>query len=154
MPQLFLRNGKDKAMIYNSDQIKEIIPHRYPMLLVDQIIEINNTKIVGLKAVSVNEPFFSGHFPAKAVMPGALIVEACAQVGAVLLLSKEENKGKLAYFAGINKVRFKRQVIPGNTLRMEVELTSLKMNIGIASIKVSCEDNVVCFGEIMFGIGS
>lgn len=154
MPQLFLRNGKDKAMIYNSDQIKEIIPHRYPLLLVDQIIEINNTKIVGLKAVSVNEPFFSGHFPAKAVMPGALIVEACAQVGAVLLLSKEENKGKLAYFAGINKVRFKRQVIPGNTLRMEVELTSLKMNIGIASIKVSCEGNVVCFGEIMFGIGS
>lgn len=154
MPQLFLRNGKDKAMIYNSDQIKEIIPHRYPLLLVDQIIEINNTKIVGLKAVSVNEPFFSGHFPAKSVMPGALIVEACAQVGAVLLLSKEENKGKLAYFAGINKVRFKRQVIPGNTLRMEVELTSLKMNIGIASIKVSCEGNVVCFGEIMFGIGS
>lgn len=141
-------------MVYNSDQIKEIIPHRYPMLLVDQITEMDENSITGLKAVTVNEPFFQGHFPVKAVMPGVLIVEACAQTGAVLLLSQPENKGKLAYFAGINKVRFKKQVVPGDLLKMEVKLLSLRMNIGIAEIKVTTNQQLVCSGEIMFGIGS
>ena len=141
-------------MLYNSEQIKQIIPHRYPMLLVDQIIEMSETSIVGIKAVTINEPFFMGHFPVKAVMPGVLIVEACAQSGAVLLLSKPENKGKLAYFAGINIVLFKKQVIPGDVLRMEVVLTSLRLNIGIAQIKVTSDNELVCVCEIMFGIGS
>lgn len=140
-------------MIFNSDQIKEIIPHRYPMLLVDQIIEMTDSEIVGIKAVSINEPFFQGHFPVKAVMPGVLIVEACAQTGAVLLLSKPEHKGKLAYFAGINKIRFKKQVIPGDVLRMHVSLTSFRFNIGVAEILVTCEDQLVCQGEILFGLG-
>lgn len=141
-------------MVYNSDQIKEIIPHRYPMLLVDQITEMDENSITGLKAITVNEPFFQGHFPVKAVMPGVLIVEACAQTGAVLLLSQPENKGKLAYFVVINIVRFKKQVVPGDLLKMEVKLLSLRMNIGIAEIKVTTNQQLVCSGEIMFGIGS
>lgn len=140
-------------MLYDADQIKEIIPHRYPMLLVDQILEINDESIIGKKAVSINEPFFQGHFPQKAVMPGVLIVEACAQVGAVLLLSQPEHKGKLAYFAGINKVRFKRQVIPGDTLIMKITLKSQRLNIGVADIEVTVLDQIVCTGEIMFGLG-
>lgn len=139
-------------MIYNADQIQEIIPHRYPMLLVDQICELDENKIVGLKCVSANEQYFIGHFPNKKVMPGVLIVEACAQTGAVLLLSQPKHQGKIAYFAGINKVRFKRQVIPGDTLIMNVELTSMRLGIGIAQIKVTVNEQLVCRGEIMFGV--
>ncbi|HLU20940.1 MAG TPA: 3-hydroxyacyl-ACP dehydratase FabZ, partial [Bacillaceae bacterium] len=99
-------------------QIKEIIPHRYPFLLVDRIVEIEDEKrAVGIKNVSANEEFFNGHFPDYPVMPGVLIVEALAQVGAVAMLKKEENRGKLAFFAGIDNCRFKRQVKPGDQLR-------------------------------------
>ncbi len=109
-------------MLTNVD-IQKIIPHRYPFLLVDKIIEIEGgKKAVGIKNVTINEPFFQGHFPGNPIMPGVLIVEAMAQVGAVAVLSLEENKGKLAVFAGIDNARFKKQVKPGDTLRMEVEL--------------------------------
>ena len=101
-------------MELNIDQIKEIIPHRYPFLLVDRILELEEgKKAVGLKNVSANEEFFNGHFPDYPVMPGVLIIEALAQVGAVAMLIKEENRGRLAFFAGIDNCRFKRQVRPG-----------------------------------------
>ena len=105
----------------NIDQIKEIIPHRYPFLLVDKIVELEvGKRAVGIKNVTANEPFFQGHFPEYPLMPGVLIIEAMAQVGAVAMMSLEENKGKLGVFAGIDKVRFKREVRPGDPLTMEI----------------------------------
>ena len=109
------------------DAIKAIIPHRYPFLLIDRVEEHEpGVRAVGVKNVTANEPFFQGHFPEYPVMPGVLIVEALAQAGAVAMLSLEENRGKLAFFAGIDKVRFKRQVRPGDTLRLECEITKAR----------------------------
>jgi 3-hydroxyacyl-[acyl-carrier-protein] dehydratase len=139
-------------MLYNSDQIQQIIPHRYPFLLVDQILSIEDQKIVGIKAVSANEMHFLGHFPQKHVMPGVLIMEALAQTGAVLLLSQEQFKGKLAYFAGMDKVRFKRQVVPGDVLRLEVELVQQRGAIGFASAKAYVGDQLAASGELMFAV--
>lgn len=142
-------------MLLNSNQIQEIIPHRYPFLLVDQIISISDdkTEIVGKKCVSANEMQFLGHFPNKHVMPGVLIVEALAQTGCVLLLSKEEYKGKIAYFAGINKMRFKRQVIPGDVIELTVKFTNNKASIFFADVIAKVEGKVVCSGEILCAVG-
>ena len=113
-------------------QIMEIIPHRYPFILIDTIEEMEKGKrIVGTKNVTMNEYFFQGHFPAEPVMPGVLIIEALAQVGAVLILSQEEFKGKIAYFGGINNAKFKKKVVPGDTLKLELEMTALKGPIGM-----------------------
>lgn len=139
-------------MLYNSNQIQTIIPHRYPFLLVDKIESMSESDIVGTKCVSANEMHFIGHFPEKHVMPGVLIVEALAQVGAVLLLSRPEYKGKIAYLAGINKIRFKRQVVPGDVLKLEVSLVAMKAGIGIAKVSASVLGEVAAFGEIMFGV--
>ncbi len=104
------------------NEIKEIIPHRAPFLLIDRIDEMElGKRIKGLKNVTFNEPFFNGHFPQEPVMPGVLIIEALAQVGAVLILSEEHNKGKTAFFAGIDSAKFKDKVIPGDSLELEVE---------------------------------
>ncbi|MGM9913452.1 3-hydroxyacyl-ACP dehydratase FabZ [Floccifex sp.] len=140
-------------MIYNSNQIQDIIPHRYPFLLVDRIEQMDETTITGIKCVTANEMTFMGHFPEKHVMPGVLIVEALAQTGAVLLLSKEENKGKIAYFAGINKMRFKRQVIPGDVLELKVEFTNSRAGIYFANVQAKVEGNIVATGEILCGLG-
>ena len=138
-------------MIYNSNDIQKIIPHRYPFLLVDTIEKIiDDTAIIGKKCVSANEMQFMGHFPEKHVMPGVLMIEALAQTGAVLLLSKEENRGKIAVLAGVNKIRFKRQVIPGDTLTLKVELTKMKAGIGFANATALVGDEVAVKGEIMF----
>lgn len=138
----------------NIDQIKEIIPHRYPFLLVDTILELEvGKRAVGLKNVTVNEPFFQGHFPEYPVMPGVLIVEAMAQVGAVALLSVEENKGRLAFFAGLDNVRFRQQVRPGDTLHMEVEILSFKRNIGKGKAIAKVGDKIACEAELMFALG-
>ncbi|RGD73009.1 3-hydroxyacyl-[acyl-carrier-protein] dehydratase FabZ [Anaerofustis stercorihominis] len=140
-------------MIYNSNDIQKIIPHRYPFLLVDTIEEIiDDTVIIGKKCVSANEMQFMGHFPEKHVMPGVLMIEALAQTGAVLLLSKEENKGKIAVLAGVNKIRFKRQVIPGDTLTLKVELTKMKAGIGFANATALVGDEIAVKGEIMFAV--
>ena len=135
-------------------QIKEIIPHRYPFLLVDRVLEIEEGKrAVGIKNVSVNEEFFNGHFPHYPVMPGVLIVEALAQVGAVAMLKKEENRGRLAFFTGIDNCRFKRQVKPGDQLRLEVEIIRSKGMIGKGKGVATVDGEVVCEAEIMFALG-
>ncbi|MFD1706837.1 3-hydroxyacyl-ACP dehydratase FabZ [Siminovitchia sediminis] len=135
-------------------QIKEIIPHRYPFLLVDRILEIEEGKrAVGIKNVSANEEYFNGHFPDYPVMPGVLIVEALAQVGAVAMLKKEENRGKLAFFTGIDKCRFKRQVKPGDQLQLEVEMIRVKGPVGKGKGIARVGDELVCEAEIMFALG-
>lgn len=135
-------------------EIQKVLPHRYPFLLVDRILESSDDqKIVGLKNVSANEYYFQGHFPEYPVMPGVLILEAMAQVGAVWILSKPEFRGKIALFAGIDKVRFRRQVVPGDQLRIEVEVLKLRSRIGKAQAKAYVADEVAAEAEIMFAIG-
>lgn len=137
----------------DSAAIRKIIPHRYPFLLIDTIVELApGVRAVGIKNVTANEPFFQGHFPDYPVMPGVLIVEAIAQVGAVAMLSDPEHTGKLALFAGIDKVRFKRQVMPGDTLRLEVELGQIRRNVGSGSGTASVNGEIACRGEFLFAL--
>lgn len=136
------------------EQIQEILPHRYPFLLVDKIVELEpGQRAVGIKNVTRNEYYFQGHFPGKAVMPGVLQVEALAQTGAIAVLSLEEYKGKIVYFGGIDKLRFKQVVVPGDTLRMEVELIKRRGPIGIAKAVATVNGKVAVQGEITFAIG-
>ncbi|ANX14086.1 3-hydroxyacyl-[acyl-carrier-protein] dehydratase FabZ [Fictibacillus arsenicus] len=136
------------------EEIKEIIPHRYPFLLIDRILEIDEgQRAVGIKNVTANEEFFNGHFPEYPVMPGVLIVEALAQVGAVAMLKKEENRGKLAFFAGIDNCRFKKQVVPGDQLRLEVEMTRVRGSIGKGKGIATVDGQVACEVEITFALG-
>ena len=140
-------------MLLNSDQIKQILPHRYPFLLVDAVTEKEGLeKIKAIKNVTVNEPFFQGHFPQKHVMPGVLIIEALAQAGAILLLSHEQYQGKLAYFAGIDKCRFKRQVVPGDQLLLSVDVLKLKGPVGKAKAVATVNGELAATAEIMFAI--
>lgn len=143
----------EKLTNLNIEDIKKIIPHRYPFLLVDKIEEVQlGKKAVGYKNVTANEEFFQGHFPDYPVMPGVLMVEAMAQVGAVSLLAMEENKDKLAFFAGIEKVRFKKQVIPGDVLKIEVEIITLRGPIGKGKGTITVNGEVAVSGELMFAI--
>lgn len=140
-------------MELTSNQIQEILPHRYPFLLVDRITALESGKsAVGIKAVTVNEMHFLGHFPEKHVMPGVLIVEALAQVGAVAILSVEENHGKLVYFAGINSMQFRRQVVPGDVLELSIELTKTERGIGYGNAVAKVGDEVAAKGELTFAI--
>ncbi|MFP4439416.1 MAG: 3-hydroxyacyl-ACP dehydratase FabZ [Chloroflexaceae bacterium] len=137
-----------------TQEIMEIIPHRYPFLLVDRILELEpGVRALGEKLVTINEPFFQGHFPDMPIMPGVLIVEALAQTGAVATLSQPENKGKLAFFAGIDTVRFRRPVRPGDTLRMEVTLDKIRRGVGKGQGKATVDGQLVCEGGIMFALG-
>ncbi|WP_206811175.1 3-hydroxyacyl-ACP dehydratase FabZ [Paradesulfitobacterium ferrireducens] len=136
------------------DKIQEILPHRYPFLLVDRIIEFEEGKrAVGIKNVSANEGFFSGHFPKYPVMPGVLIMECLAQVGAIILLSKEEYAGRIPLFAGMDEVRFKRQVRPGDQLRLEVNVLKLRHGVGVAEGKAYVGDELAASGKVMFALG-
>ena len=133
--------------------IMEVIPHRYPFLFVDKVEIIESgIKGVGYKNVTMNEYYFQGHYPGMPVMPGVIIIEIMAQVGATILLSHDEFKGKVPYFAGINKARFKRKVVPGDTLRVEVEITKLRGSIGIGQGKAYVGDEIAAQGEFMFAI--
>jgi len=144
---------KGEYNVLDSKQIQAIIPHRPPFLLVDKIVEMEEGKrAVGLKNVTINEPHFLGHFPEYTVMPGVLITEALAQVGAVAMLSIESNKGKIGFLAGLDNFRFRGQVVPGDTLMLEVEITRLKGSIGKGKATARVEDKIVAEGEIMFAL--
>lgn len=139
--------------MYEIEQIKEIIPHRYPFLLVDKVTEVEEGKrVVGFKNVTINEPFFQGHFPEYPVMPGVLIIEALAQTGAVAILNMEGNKGKIGFLAGVDKCRFKRQVKPGDQLKLEVEITRIKGPVGKGKALATVDGELACEAEIMFAI--
>ena len=134
--------------------IQQILPHRYPFLLVDRILEVEEgKKIVGIKNVSMNEPFFQGHFPNYPVMPGVLIIEAMAQVGAVAILSMPAFAGRIALLAGIDKARFRRQVVPGDILRIEVEVLKLRGTVGKSQAKAYVGEELAVEAELMFALG-
>ena len=137
-------------MTIDINAIREALPHRYPMLLVDRVLEVSEDEITAIKNVTINEPFFNGHFPQYPVMPGVLIMEALAQTAGVLELSKPENKGKLVFYAGMDKVKFKKQVVPGDTLTLKVSMERLRSNSGIGLAEAYVADVLACKCEIMF----
>ena len=141
-------------MLLNTKQIMEIIPHRHPFLLVDTIESmIPGKSAVGYKCVTYDEPFFSGHFPDEPVMPGVLQIEACAQVGAVAILSLEENRGKTAYFGGINKCRFKGKIVPGDKVKLETKIVKRKGPMGVGEATAYVDGKVVVKAELTFMVG-
>ena len=140
-------------VVFTNVEIQKILPHRYPFLLVDKITEFEEGKrIKGIKNVTANEPQFTGHFPGNPIMPGVLITEALAQVGAVMLLSMPENKGKLGVFTGINNFKFRRQVVPGDTLVLEAELLTYRHGMRKAQVKATVEGQMAAGGEISFAV--
>lgn len=137
----------------NIEEIMDILPHRYPFLLVDRIIDLVPGKsAAGIKNVSINEPYFGGHFPGRPIMPGVLMVEAMAQVGACAILGDEKYRHQLAYLAGVDHVRFKRLAVPGDTLLISTELIKIRANIGKAKGKITVNDELVCNGEFIFAL--
>lgn len=141
------------AELMNNIDIQRILPHRYPFLLIDKITAMEEGKsITGIKNVTINEPFFQGHFPGNPIMPGVLICEALAQVGAVLLLGMEENKGKLGVFTGINNFKFRKQVVPGDTLVLKAELLTYRHGMGKAAVEAEVDGKTAAKGEINFAV--
>lgn len=144
---------RDVYGMLDIEQIRSILPHRYPFLLVDRILNMEpGVRARGLKNVTINEEFFQGHFPGHAIMPGVLIIEAMAQVGAVLLLSSPERRGKLAYFAAIDEVKFKKPVLPGDSLIIEVQVDWARGKVGRVSAVSYVDDNVVAEGKLSFAV--
>ncbi len=140
-------------MTLNSNEIMEILPHRFPFQLVDRITECTpGQSAVGRKCVTVNEQFFCGHFPQKHVMPGVLIIEALAQVGAVAILTEEENKGKIVLFGGIKNARFKRQVVPGDVLELKCELTARRGPVGFGKAVATVDGQIAATAELTFAV--
>ncbi|MCI5953375.1 MAG: 3-hydroxyacyl-ACP dehydratase FabZ [Lachnospiraceae bacterium] len=141
--------------LYTAKEIMEIIPHRYPFLLIDTIEELQpGVRALGKKCVSMNEPYFQGHFPGNPVMPGVLIIEALAQVGAVAILSQPEWKGRTAYFAGIDKAKFRQKVLPGDVLMLEMEIIKVKGPVGVGKATATVNGKVAATAELTFAIGA
>ncbi len=139
----------------DSTDIQEIIPHRYPFLLVDRVLEMEpGTRILGLKNITANEQFFQGHFPGRPIMPGVLIVEALAQAGSILLLSDPANRGRIPLFAGIDNFRFRKQVVPGDVLLLEVRILWRRGPVGKGAARALVGDQVAAEGELMFALSS
>jgi len=150
-----IQSGTNEVMVgpkLDITQIEKILPHRYPFLLVDRVTHLTETEITGIKCVTINDYFFRGHFPGRPVMPGVLMVEAMAQVGGILILNKAEHKGKIAYFMSVDKVKFRKPVVPGDVLVIEAKLGRLKSHVGQILGKASVDGKVVCEGELMFAL--
>lgn len=140
--------------VYTTQEIMEILPHRHPFLLIDTIEELEPGKrAVGKKCVTFSEPYFAGHFPGNPVMPGVLIIEALAQTGAAAILSLPENRGKTAYFAGIDKAKFKQMVRPGDVLTLETQIIRTKGPIGVGEVVATVDGKLVAKAELTFAIG-
>lgn len=145
--------AQEQATVLDAVEIQRIIPHRYPFLLVDRIVELQpGSHATGIKNVTLGDGFFQGHFPDYPVMPGVLIVEAIAQVGAVAILTTEEFRGKMVFFAGIDNVRFKRQVKPGDTLELSVEMGQIRRSVGTGSGTATVNGELACKADLMFAV--
>ena len=140
----------EKKPIMELEHIKKILPHRYPFLLVDRVLEMTEDRIVAVKNISGSEPYFQGHFPDKPVMPGVLMIESLAQAGGILMLSKSENRGKIAYLVAVNHARFRKMVLPGDRLVLEVTVTKMKSKVGVVECRATVDHEEVCSTEIMF----
>jgi 3-hydroxyacyl-[acyl-carrier-protein] dehydratase len=136
------------------EQIKEIIPHRDPFLLLDEIIELDTFKAIGIKHVTPDEFYFKGHFPGKPVVPGVILVESLAQVGAVIILSHDKYKGKIDYFTGIKNAKFRKSVLPGDTVYLHCEVTRIKGAFGFGKAEAYVNDELVCEAEVSFAVGA
>jgi 3-hydroxyacyl-[acyl-carrier-protein] dehydratase len=148
-----IETNECEVVMLNAEQIMQIIPHRYPFLLIDRVIELEAGKsAVALKNVTNNEPHFQGHFPDFPLMPGVLIVEALAQTACVAMLSLPELKGKFGIFAGIENVRFRRQVVPGDTLRLEFTIEKIKRSIGKGHGIATVDGEVACEADLLFAM--
>jgi 3-hydroxyacyl-[acyl-carrier-protein] dehydratase len=143
----------EEAAMLSFTEIQKILPHRYPFLLIDRVTEIADATITGIKQVSGNEPFFQGHFPGYPVMPGVLIAEACAQLGAVALLQRPEYAGKIGFLTGLDAWKFRRQVVPGDTLQITVTLTAVRAQFGKSHARVTVNGDLVAEGDLSFAIG-
>ena len=139
-----------KGKVLDINTIQKILPHRYPFLLVDRIIELTDKKVVGIKNVTINEPFFQGHFPGQPVMPGVLIIEAMAQVGGVGALNMVDNLGKFAYFLSIKEAKFRKPVIPGDQLVIEVEILKTKLSVMQVAATAKVAGELVAEANLMF----
>lgn len=140
--------------VLTTKEIMEILPHRQPFLLIDTVEELEpGVHAVAKKCVTYNEPYFAGHFPGEPVMPGVLLIEALAQTGAVAILSMEENRGKTAYFAGINNAKFKQKIVPGDVLTLETEIIKQKGPIGVGKATARVDGKIACMAELTFAIG-
>lgn len=150
-----MENSKPKAPVQKQfamsiEDIKKVLPHRYPFLLVDRVLEITDMSITAVKNVSSSEPYFQGHFPTRPVMPGVLMIESLAQTGGILMLSKTENKGKMAYLVSVENARFRKLVTPGDQLILRVDLLKMKSRVGLIKGVATVDGEEVCSAEIMF----
>ena len=147
------KEPRDNPNKLNAKDIANILPHRYPFALVDVIEDYEPGEwAIGRKCVTMNEPFFQGHFPGEPIMPGVLLLEALAQTGAVALLSMPENRGKIALFGGVNKARFKKQVVPGDVVELKCELIRQEGPLGIASAEARVDGKIAVKAELMFAV--
>lgn len=133
-------------------QIQKMLPHRYPMLLVDKVTNIEGDTIEGIKNVTANEPIFTGHFPGIPIMPGVLIIESLAQLGGILLMSREGNSGKLGVLTGVNNFKFRRQVVPGDTLCLKSELVAFRHGMAKTNVWATVDGELAASGEISFAL--
>jgi UDP-3-O-[3-hydroxymyristoyl] N-acetylglucosamine deacetylase/3-hydroxyacyl-[acyl-carrier-protein] dehydratase len=139
--------------VMDINDVMKLLPHRYPFLMVDRVVSMESEMhCTGVKSVTINEPFFQGHFPSQPIMPGVLQLEAMAQVGSILLLNKPGNAGRIGYFMSADSVKFRKPVVPGDTLFIEVELTQLKRNVAKAKGRCLVNQEVVSEAELMFGL--
>ncbi len=142
---------KELSKVLNVQDIKGLLPHRYPFLMVDRVLEvIPKERAVAIKNVTCNENYFQGHYPGSPIMPGVLLVESMAQVAGIAMLSAEEFKGKIPYFVGIDNIRFRKPVVPGDTIKIVVEISKIKGKIGRAKGEVYVEAELMAEGELMF----